>query len=72
MYLNIVVIVTSFVASVMLSLLINVFYLYTAIVKYVVLISASTLYKSPLLLSLKSTDCTINHVYHISLKYKTG
>ena len=56
-YLNIVVILTCFVASVMLSLLINVFkiyiYLYVAIiVKCVVLIFMNVLYKIPLLLLL--------------------
>ena len=50
MYLNIVVIVTCFVASVILSLLIDVFYLYIVIVKRVVLIFVNALYKSPLLL----------------------
>ena len=48
MYLNIVVIVVGFVASVILSLVINV--LYIAIVKRVVLIFVNALYKSPLLL----------------------
>ena len=43
------VIVTCFVASVMLSLLINV-YLYIAIIKRVVLIFVNALYKTPLLL----------------------
>ena len=46
MYLNIV-IVTCFVASVMLSLLINVF-ISSTIVKHVVLIFVDALYKSPL------------------------
>ena len=50
MYLNIVVIVVCFIATVMLSLLINVFYLYKVIVKHVVLIFVNALYKSPLLL----------------------
>ena len=50
MYLNIVVIVVCFIATVMLSLLINVFYLYKAIVNRVVLIFVKALYKSPLLL----------------------
>ena len=47
MCLGIVVIVTCFVACVILSLLINVFYMYIAIVKRVVLIFVSVLYKSP-------------------------
>ena len=51
MYLNIVTVVC-FVASFMLSLLINVFYLYIAIVNRVVLIFVNALYKSPLLLIL--------------------
>ena len=50
MHLNIAVIVTRFVASDMLSLLINVFHLYIAIVKRVELIFVNALYKSPLLL----------------------
>ena len=51
MYSNIVVIVTCFVASVMLFLLIS-FYLYIAIVQRVVPIFVNTPYKSPLLLIL--------------------
>ena len=49
MYLNIVVTVVCFAASVMLSLLINVF-MYIATVKRVVLIFVNALYKFPLLL----------------------
>ena len=70
MYLNIAVIVTCFVASVTLSLLINVFYLYTAIVKHLVLIFVTALYKSPLLLlSLLCTALphTIYALYHSAL-----
>ena len=47
MYFNIVVIVTYFWARVMLSLLINNFYLHIAVVKRVVLIVVNALYKSP-------------------------
>ena len=54
MYLTIVVIVVCFVASVMLSFLLNVFYLYIALVKRVVLIFFKALYKSPFLLLLLS------------------
>ena len=50
MYLNIAVIITRFIASVMLSLSINVFHLYIAIAKRVELIFVNALYKSPLLL----------------------
>ena len=50
MCLNIVVIVVCFVASVMLSLLIHVFYLYIAIVKRVALIVVNALYKSPIII----------------------
>ena len=50
MYLNIVVIITYFFLSVMLSLLINDFVLYIAVVKCVLLIVVNALYKSPLLL----------------------
>ena len=48
-YCCIVVILRYFVASIMLSLLINDFILYVAIVKHVVLIVVNVLYKSPLL-----------------------
>ena len=52
MYLSIVVIITCFVSRVMLSLLLNAFYLYIAIVTRVVLIFVDALYKSPLFLLL--------------------
>ena len=47
MYLNIVVIITFFVGRVMLSLLINDFNLYAAVVKLIVLIAVNSLDKSP-------------------------
>ena len=50
MYLNIVVIVTYFVAHVTLSLLINDFILYVAIVKRIVLIVVNAPYKSPIII----------------------
>ena len=50
MYLNIVVIITFFVGRVMLSLLINDFNLYAAVVKLIVLIAVNSLDKSPVLL----------------------
>ena len=72
--LNIVVIVTCFVASVMLYLLLHVFILYIAIAKGIVLIFVKALYKSPLLLSLSlySTCITIAQTDTTHVAYSYG
>ena len=68
MYLNIVVIVVCFVASVMLSLSINVFVCTIAMVKHDVLIFVNALYKSPLLLVLMTPPWyTAAHHFYLAL-----
>ena len=59
-YCCIVVILRYFIASIMLSLLINDFILYVAIVKHVVLIVVQALYKFPLLSLLLRQQLLVN------------